>query len=242
MRIYLLLLCFYMTTAPMTAQTNRSATMPSSTVTGSPMVGNASTTSVLPALDSLQTAASQAATEIAHLRIEKWKADGESKRQAQSNAASIQRNLTSALPGLIDGVRSAPHDLNAAFRLYRNLNALYNVFGSLTESAGAFGPDSEYEALTRQLQIIDSVRRDLGDALDRLTAATQAELTQLRSQAKAQQQPVATPAAPKRVVIDENAPTQKSSHKKKKAAASNSNGSAPNGPRSDHSSDSPPQP
>src|SRR5208283_1400409 len=112
------------------------------------VVGSTSMTSILPDLDKLQAAASQADIDIGHMRIEKWKADGESKRQAQSNADSVQRNLTSALPGLIEAVRSAPQDLNAEFKLYRILNALYDVMGSLAESAGAFGPKGDYEALS----------------------------------------------------------------------------------------------
>ena len=77
--------------------------------------------SFVPDLDRLQAAASQTAIDIGHLRIDKWKADGESKQQAQSNADSIQRNLTSALPELIDAARAAPQDLTAEFKLYRNL-------------------------------------------------------------------------------------------------------------------------
>ena len=97
----------------------------------------------------------------------------DSKQQAQSNADSIQRNLTQALPALIGAVRSAPQDMNAEFKLYRNLNVLYDVLVSLTESAGAFGPRGDYDALARQLGVIDSVRRSLADSLENLTASTQ---------------------------------------------------------------------
>jgi hypothetical protein len=126
---------------------------------------SSSMTSILPDLDKLQASASEAAMNIGHMRIEKWKADNDSKRQAQSNADSVQRNLTAALPGLVDAVRSSPQDLAAEFKLYRNLNALYDVFASLAESVGAFGPRNDYEAILPQLQVIDSVRRDLADAL-----------------------------------------------------------------------------
>jgi len=182
---------------------------------------SASMTSILPDLDKLQAAAAQLNIEIGHMRIEKWKADGESKRQAQGNADSVQRNLTSALPGMIDSVRSAPQDLNAEFELYRNLNALYDVMGSLTESAGAFGPKADYDALAQQLQVIDSVRRDLGDGLEWLTSSTQLELNQLRTQVRTLQQAVAAPPAPpKKVVVDDTQPAQKTVHKKKPAPSS----------------------
>jgi hypothetical protein len=175
-------------------------------------------------LDRLQAAASQANLDIAHMRIEKWKADGASKQQAQANADSLQRNLTSALPGLIDGVRSAPQDLNADFKLYRNLNALYDVLASFTEAAGAFGPKNEYEALMQQLMVIDSVRHHLGDNLGNLTASTQAELNQLRTKVQSLQQ-AAVAAPPKKVIVDDTEPVKKSPHKKKPAPASSASGS-----------------
>ncbi len=92
-----------------------------------PPTNAAPAASVSPDLDRLQTAASQANVDIAHMRIEKWKADNGSKQQAQANADSLQRNLTSALPLLISNFRAAPQDLTAGFKLYRNLNALYDV-------------------------------------------------------------------------------------------------------------------
>ena len=174
--------------------------------------------SVLPDLDRLRAAASQATLDLGHLRIDKWKADANSKQQAQANADSIQRNLTSALPVLIDAVRSAPQDLNAEFKLYRNLNALYDVFASLTEVTGAFGPKGDYEALAQQLETFDSVRRNLGDALEQLTSSTQSEVVQLRTQVRAYQQAAAA-APPKKVVVDDTQPAKKTVHKKKKPAA-----------------------
>jgi hypothetical protein len=198
-------------------------------------MGSYSTTPVLSELDRLQTVSSAMNGAISQLKIEKWKADGNSKRQAESNAESIQRNLTSALPGMIASVRSAPQDLGAEFKLYRNLNALYDVVSSLTESTGAFGPKGDYEALAQQLDSLDSIRRSWGDSLEQLTASTQSQLDQLRTQVKTlQAQAQATTAAPpKKVVVDDTTPPTKSStsHKKKTtkpAATSTSSTSNPN--------------
>ena len=184
-------------------------------------VSSAPGSSVLPDLDRLRAAASQAKLDLGHLRIDKWKADANSKQQAEANADSIRRNLTSALPVLIDAVRLAPQDLNAEFKLYRNLNALYDVFASLTEVTGAFGPKGDYEALAQQLEAFDSVRRNLGDALEQLTSFTQSEVVQLRTQVRAYQQAGAA-APPKKVVVDDTQPAKKTVHKKKPAASSGS--------------------
>jgi len=188
---------------------------------GSARAGSASMSSVLSDLDRLQAAASQANVDLAHIRIEKWKADSNSKQQAQGNADSVQRNLATALPALIDNVRSAPQDVNAEFKLYRNLNALYDVFASLTESAGAFGPRSDYDALTQQLGVIDSVRRNLGDELEKLTSSTQLELNQLRTQVRTLKQQAAASTPPKKAIVDDTEPAKKTaSHKKRPAQKS----------------------
>lgn len=173
-------------------------------------------TPMLAELDRLQAASTDTNSEISKLRIEKWKADGGSKQQAQSNAQSIQRNLSSALPGMISAVRSAPQDLGAEFKLYRNLNALYDVMSSLTESAGAFGPKNDYEALAKQLEVFDTARRNIGDALEQLTASTQSQLDQLRTQVRTMQTAAAA-APPKKTVVDDTEPVKKTSttHKKK---------------------------
>lgn len=201
-----------------------------------PAAGNFPTAPIFSDLDRLQASAAQANIDLGHLRIEKWKADAGSKQQAQANADAVQRNLTSALPSLIDNVRNAPQNVDAEFKLYRNLNALYDVFASLTESAGAFGPRNDYDVLAQQLGMMDSVRRSLGDELEGLTAATQSELNQLRTQVRnLQQQQTAAAAPPKKVVVDDTEPPKKTAHKKKPAPRSraqasssgNAGGSAP---------------
>ncbi len=188
-------------------------------------------TAILPQLDRLQSAASQANSDLAYMRIEKWKADANSRQQAQANADAIQRNLAQALPALIGAVRSAPQDVNAEFKLYRNLNVLYDVFASLTESAGAFGPRSDYDTLARQLAVIDSVRRNLADSLENLTAATQSEINQLRTQVQTLQQKAAAtpPPPPKKVIVDDTEPAKKTTTHKKKpppSATQDSSGSS----------------
>jgi len=189
-----------------------------------PPVASYSMTHVLPELDRLQAMSSATNGAISQMRIEKWKADGNSKRQAESNAESIQRNLTSALPGMISDVRSSPQNLAAEFKLYRNLNALYDVMSSLTESAGAFGPKGDYEALAQQLDSLDGIRRSLGDALEQLSASTQSQLDQLRAQVRTlQAQAQAAPV--KKVIVDDTEKPTGTSKKKTKKAAPKTNGS-----------------
>jgi hypothetical protein len=180
-------------------------------------------TPVLSDLDRLQSASGATDATISRLKVEKWKADGNSKRQAESNAESIQRNLRSALPGLMSSVRSSPQDMAAEFKLYRNLNALYDVMSSLTESAGAFGPKGDYDALAQQLEVFDSVRRNLGDSLEQLATSTQSQVEQLRTQVRTLQAQATAAAPPKKTVVDDDekpSKTASSSKKKVKKPAS----------------------
>jgi hypothetical protein len=158
-------------------------------------------------LQQIEQTAQAAALDLARLRIDKWKTEGEIKSQAQSNADSISRNLTSALPALIAAVRTSPQNLAPNFKLYRNLNALYDVFEGLAESAGAFGTKQEYEALSRHVQDLDTYRRSFGDSFESLASAKDAELNRVRVTS-------AVPTKPKKIIVD-NTPTPKSTKKKK---------------------------
>lgn len=181
-------------------------------------------------LTQLERAALDANGVLGRLRIDKWKTSSDQKQQAQANVQSLQRNLSYAIPELTSKIRQAPQDLNANFKLYRNLNALYDVLSNVAESAGAFGPKDQYESLAQPVSSLDQVRHDLGDRLDQLTAANQAELDRLRTQVHAiHQAEVAAPA--KKVVIDDNEPapkTKKAKPKKPSATKPAATQSTPN--------------
>ncbi len=153
--------------------------------------------------------------DLAKLRIEKWKADGGSKRQAGENVESIQRNLQAALPGMISDLRTSPESLAATFKLYRNLDALYDVFGSVVESAGAFGSKDEFQSLDNDLSALEKSRRAFADRMESLAGAKEAELARLHAQLRASQP--ATPSIP-RVIVDDNEAAKKPAPKKKPTA------------------------
>lgn len=182
-----------------------------------------SMSSIVPELDKLQTAASQATDVIARLHIDKWKASGETKNAAQANATSVERNLTSAMPGMIGAVRADPGDVNAEFKLYRNLNALHEVFGSVVDATRLYGQKADYEALAQTMRTFESARRKLGEGLERLTADTQHNLDQLRAQIKTQQEQLAdsraeTAEARKQLDLAQAELAKKSAPKKKTGA------------------------
>ena len=167
-------------------------------------------------LPNLSRTAENARVDLARLRIEKWKTNGDNKHDAQERVQSLQRNLRDALPALIGAVQQNPQSSSAAFKLYRNVNVLYDVMSNLAEMAGAFGPKDEYASLTRELSQFDQERRALADQVEALTAQKDAEVARMQ-QAARHAQAEAADAPPKKIIIDDEAPVRKSKTKKKPA-------------------------
>ncbi len=159
--------------------------------------------------------AQAAALDIARLRIERWKTEKDVRAQSQANSDSISRNLSNALPTLTSAVRTSPQDFAANFKLYRNLNALYDVMKSLTESAGAFGPKEDYQSIGQYTASIDEYRRSLGDYLENLSAAKDQELVKLRAAAGSSSTHAKSGRGANKIIIDDNAPVKKTTKKKK---------------------------
>ena len=159
-----------------------------------------------------QTAQSMQA-DLEKTRIDRWKTDSSTKRQTQGNVESIQRNLQSALPGMISQLINSPEDLAASFKLYRNLDALYDVFGSVVESAGAFGSKDEFQTLSNDMTALETGRRSLGERIQKLASVKEDELGRLRTQIKTLQS--APPPPPKKIIVDDTEPPNKPVAKKK---------------------------
>jgi hypothetical protein len=177
-------------------------------------VSYASVSQVNTLLSQLEQTSQTAQLDLAKLRVDKWKADGNTKKQTISNSESVQRNLQTALPSIIGDVRGSPESLAASFKLYRNLDALYDVFGSVVENTGAFGGKEEFQALENDLAAIENTRRTLGDRISSLSEAKESELTRLRAQVHALQASI-PPPPPKKVVVDDTTPAKKPAPKKR---------------------------
>jgi len=167
-------------------------------------------------LSQLEEASQSAQVDLAKIRVERWKTDSGSKRQAEGNAASIQRNLQSALPEIIAELKASPESLTSTFKLYRNLDALYDVFESVAESAGAFGSKDEFQSLENDVSAFEKARRAVADRMETLAGAKEVEVTRLR--AALQNAQANTPSQPPtKTVVDDTAPVKKPVKKKPKA-------------------------
>jgi len=142
--------------------------------------------------------------DLAKLRIEKWKTDGNTKRATQEDVASLERNLQNALPEIVSRLRNSPENIATTFELYRNLDALYGVFGSVVESAGAFGSRDEFQSLQNDLSALERSRRSFADRMDALANGKEAELTRLRTEVQTLQTArQAATAPPKKTIVDD---------------------------------------
>jgi hypothetical protein len=185
---------------------------PASDQTVVPPVSYATMSQVNNILAQLEQASQTTQLDLAKLRIERWRTESGNKKQTQSNVDSVSRNLQNALPGIIGELRSAPESLVSTFKLYRNLDALYDVLGSVVESVGAFGSKDEFQTLANDLTTFENSRRTVADRMETLAGAKEVELTRLRSQQRTAQV-AATPTAPKKIVVDDTQPAKKPAKK-----------------------------
>lgn len=181
-------------------------------------VSYASITQLNGMLSQLEASAKSTQADLAKLRIERWKADGGSKKQTLANVDSIQRNLQGALPEIIAQLRVQPEDLPTTFKLYRNLDALYDVLGNVVEVTGAFGSKDDFQSLANDLSTFEGSRKQLAQRIESLSSAKEAEIVRLRADLKTAQAAIPV-APPKKIVVDDTEPPKKPAVRKKKPAS-----------------------
>ena len=143
-------------------------------------------------------------------RTSKWP-----KHQTEGDVESVQRNLQSALPSMLNDLKNSPESTPLTFKVYRNLDALYDVMSSVVESAGAFGSKDEFLSLNKDLGSLEDSRRAFADRLDKNASAKEIEIGQLR----AALQTARAEIPPKKTVVDDTQPaTPKKPAKRKKPA------------------------
>lgn len=197
---------------PASGNPTNAATVPSRQ--GGEPVSYASVTQLNGMLSQLEASSKDTQIDLAKLRIERWKTDGATKKQALANVDSIQRNLQDALPAIIAEMRTAPEDLPGTFKLYRNLDALYDVLGTVVEETGAFGSKDDLQALGNDLNSFESTRKQIAQRMESLSSAKEADIVRLRTELKTAQAAIPV-APPKKTVVDDTAPPKKPAVKKK---------------------------
>ena len=240
-RHILLLSLLLLTLGVAIAQTGPSNPAPGNqTTTGSAPVSYSSVTQLNDVLAGLEQASQATQLDLAKLRIEKWKTDASNKRQTDADVQSIQRNLQSAVPEIVGQLRNSPENLPETFRLYRNLDALYDVFSSIVESAGAFGSKDEFQFLQNDLNAMEKSRHSVADRMEALSTTKESELSQLRQQLRTAQTAI-NAAPPKKVVVDDTEPVKKTPKKRTAMTAKTAKPAKPATPAPAPANSQPPQ-
>ncbi len=149
----------------------------------------------------IQKATSSASVDIGKLRIEKWKTDSGQRQQLQQVADSLQKNIANAVPGLVNDVQSSRGGVVASFKLYHNVNVLYEFLSSLADAAGGLGKREEYEPLATDAAALDTARQNLSTYIEEAALKLEAA-----NRASAAATPVQVVPGKKVVVIDEADP------------------------------------
>ncbi len=189
-------------------------------------VSYASVTQLNGLLSQIEAASKNTQADLGKLRIERWKANGSEKKQALGNVESVQRNLQGALPEIVGQLRNAPEDLGATFRLYRNLDALYDVLNNVAELTGAYGSKDDLQSVSNDISAFEGTRKQLAERIENLSSSQQSELTRLRAQLKTLEAQVEA-APPKKIVVDDTQPEKKPAPKKKTPAKKPADASKP---------------
>jgi hypothetical protein len=181
---------------------------------GTPQAGDLNTI-----LLQLQQATNSASVNIGKLRIEKWKTDSQQRQQMQQVANSLQKNIANAVPGLVSDVQSSRGGVLASFKLYHNVNVVYEFLSSMAEAAGAFGKKEEYQPLEGDAAALDTVRQNLSIYIEQ--AAGKLEAANRGSNAAQARQAQATIVPGKKVVVidEEDKPTPKRAKPTKKKSS-----------------------
>lgn len=176
------------------------------------------------AIRDLRPALGQVGSAVADLRINRWKGPADLRDSAEDDVASIQRDLSTTLPPLLDQAQASSQPsgpLTPALALFRNVDALYDVLLRVSETANMVAPAAEANQIDEARVTLESARSDLGNALIASATAQDTQLAHLRAEAAAAVRP--KPAAPaSTIVIDDGPAPSTVRHKKKKPATAQS--------------------
>jgi hypothetical protein len=157
-------------------------------------------------LTSVQQATSSASVDIGKLRVEKWKTDVDQKQQLQHIGDSLQKSIANAIPTLVADVQSSRGGVSASFKLYHNLNVIYENLNYLADVAGGLGKKDEFEPLAADCAALETARQNLSIYIAESAGRLEAANRQPPANAAAQ-----TQVPGKKVVIinDDDQPAKK---------------------------------
>jgi hypothetical protein len=190
--------------------------------TASPVPANINTI-----LTAVQQATNSASVDIGKLRVERWKTDPDQKQQLQHIGDSLQKSIANAVPALVADVQSSRGGVSASFKLYHNLNVIYENLNYLADVAGGLGKKEEFEPLSADCAALETARQSLSiyitESAGRLEAANR--------QPPVNAVPVQTQVPGKKVVIiNDDQPVKKAARPTKKKTSPPAASASPSAP------------
>jgi hypothetical protein len=162
----------------------------------------------------VRPALSQVAQALNGVDVHKWKAPNPVRDEVQGDIASIQRDLSGTLAGLLQQADAAPASVPAAFAVYRNVDALYDTLLRVVETAQLAAPENEASQLGSALRNLEGARGSLGDFIQSGSQSQQAELIRLRTAIASAA--VAQHAAVKTTVVNDGPAAATATHHKRR--------------------------
>jgi hypothetical protein len=131
---------------------------------------------------------------LSTVNVDKWKASGAIKSEADGNLHSVQRDIDETLPALVRAADAAPDSASKVLPVFRNVDALYDVMLRLDAAGRLAAPKDEIGALDDALASIAKARSAIGDQLQANTDAQEQRIIRLQQQAAARTAPAPAPA------------------------------------------------
>jgi hypothetical protein len=124
----------------------------------------------------VQQSTNSASVDIGKLRVDRWKTDPDQKQQLQHIGESLQKSIANAVPALVTNVQSSKGSVSATFKLYHNLNVIYENLNYLADVAGGLGKKEEFDPLAADCAALETARQSLSiyisESAGRLEAAS----------------------------------------------------------------------
>lgn len=181
--------------------------------------------------DSLRPALSQVGPTLHQVQISHWKVSRAWKSQLMSDADSIQQDLNTTLPTLLQTAQQTPTALEPQLAVMQNVNALYDVLVRITAVADIAGGPGDAAALDSTVQHLEQASKSASTQLLQAATLRDHDLTKLQAVNKP---PVASDT-PSKVIVVNNQVRHHAKHPAHRKSAP-----AANNPASGSGSGSPP--
>jgi hypothetical protein len=137
--------------------------------------------------ESLRPALAQAGSALSQVRIDHWKLSRESKEQLRGDADSIQRDLTTQLPGLFQAAQQSPTALEPQLNIMHNVDALYDVLVRIATTANLAGGKADIDILDNAVLRLESARKAAASQVLQAASLQDQEIVKLRTSLQATQ-------------------------------------------------------